>query len=171
MKTKAGHCEYFATATVLLLREVGVRARYVTGYAVPESAREGDNYIIRERHAHAWALVYHSDTEDMGTNRQHTFRLGRGAGKRRGGNSCRISFQILFSIFEMAVGQNSFAHYAERLLMPLILYLLVRIVTSQHRKALRGGRGDAGDPVWPGLDSELFVINRRLSELQSFANA
>ena len=30
-KTKSGHCEYFATATVLLLREAGLPARYGTG--------------------------------------------------------------------------------------------------------------------------------------------
>src|SRR5207247_2415301 len=30
---RSGHCEYFATATVLLLREAGVPARYAVGYA------------------------------------------------------------------------------------------------------------------------------------------
>ena len=47
---------------MLLLRQAGVYARYVTGFAVPESARRGDTYLVRERHQHAWALVYHSDT-------------------------------------------------------------------------------------------------------------
>src|SRR5665213_1671061 len=61
-QTRSGHCEYFATATVLLLRQAGVNARYITGYAVQESARHGDTYLVRERHSHAWALVYHSDT-------------------------------------------------------------------------------------------------------------
>jgi hypothetical protein len=41
----------------------------------------------------------------------------------------------------------------------------VRIVTSQYRKPASAAGADAPDPVWPGLDSELFVINRRLSEV------
>src|SRR5690606_41034102 len=31
-ETQAGHCEYFATALAVLLREVGVPARIVNGY-------------------------------------------------------------------------------------------------------------------------------------------
>ncbi|MCW5623557.1 MAG: transglutaminase domain-containing protein [Burkholderiales bacterium] len=55
---REGHCEYFATSTVLLLRAAGVPARYVTGYAVREwSAFEGE-YRVRARHAHAWALAW-----------------------------------------------------------------------------------------------------------------
>ena len=54
--TKAGHCEYFATATVLLLRQAGVPARYVTGYVVEESVRRGE-YLVRDCHAHAWCMV------------------------------------------------------------------------------------------------------------------
>ena len=56
--TKAGHCEYFATATVLLLRTVGIPARYVAGYAVEEFSDLENAYIVRQRHAHAWSLAY-----------------------------------------------------------------------------------------------------------------
>ncbi|MGZ8941105.1 MAG: transglutaminase-like domain-containing protein, partial [Limisphaerales bacterium] len=57
-KTRAGHCEYFASATVLLLRHLKVPARYATGYAVPQDSMEDDFHIVRERHGHAWALAY-----------------------------------------------------------------------------------------------------------------
>jgi transglutaminase-like putative cysteine protease len=57
-ETHAGHCEHFATATALLLRAAGIPARYAVGYAVQESARSGGSFIVRERHAHAWTLVY-----------------------------------------------------------------------------------------------------------------
>jgi transglutaminase-like putative cysteine protease len=53
---RSGHCEYFATATVLLLRHAGVPARYATGYAVQEYSRLEGQYVARARHAHAWAL-------------------------------------------------------------------------------------------------------------------
>jgi transglutaminase-like putative cysteine protease len=56
--TRAGHCEYFAAATALLLRAAGVPARYATGYAVVERSRIEDAYIVRTRHAHAWARAF-----------------------------------------------------------------------------------------------------------------
>jgi len=59
--SKSGHCEFFATATVLLLRTVGIPARYEVGYATQEhSALEGQ-YIARSRHAHSWALGFIKD--------------------------------------------------------------------------------------------------------------
>lgn len=54
----AGHCEYFATATTLLLRQAGIPARYAIGYAVPDEADGNHVHIIRALHAHAWVLVY-----------------------------------------------------------------------------------------------------------------
>ena len=57
-RTKAGHCEYFATATVLLLRAAGIPARYATGYAVYEYSTRENAYVVRERHAHAWARAF-----------------------------------------------------------------------------------------------------------------
>jgi transglutaminase-like putative cysteine protease len=58
LRTRAGHCEYFATATVLLLRKVGIPARYATGYSVQEFSTIENRYLVRARHAHAWALAY-----------------------------------------------------------------------------------------------------------------
>jgi transglutaminase-like putative cysteine protease len=57
-RTRAGHCEYFATATALLLRAAGVPARYATGFSVQEYSRIEDAYIVRERHAHAWVRAW-----------------------------------------------------------------------------------------------------------------
>jgi len=57
-QSRTGHCEYFATATVLLLRTAGIPARYATGYLVEEYSELEQAYIVRRRHAHAWALVY-----------------------------------------------------------------------------------------------------------------
>jgi len=51
---RAGHCEYFATSTVLLLRALGIPARYVTGYSVQEYSQREKSFLIRQRHAHAW---------------------------------------------------------------------------------------------------------------------
>jgi len=57
-RTRAGHCEYFATATVLLLRAAGIPARYAVGYSVQEYSTLEKAFVVRARHAHAWCLVY-----------------------------------------------------------------------------------------------------------------
>jgi len=56
--TKAGHCEFFATATTLLLRQANIPARYVTGYIAHEYSRIEKQLIVRQRDAHAWVKVF-----------------------------------------------------------------------------------------------------------------
>lgn len=53
-----GHCEYFAGATALLLRRMGVPSRYVVGFAVREKGSERGEYLLRGKHAHAWSQAY-----------------------------------------------------------------------------------------------------------------
>jgi len=57
-ETRAGHCEYFGTAGVLLLRQAGIPARYAVGYAGVESTGNPGELRIRERHAHSWVLAW-----------------------------------------------------------------------------------------------------------------
>ncbi len=56
--TKEGHCELYASSAVLLLRLMGFPARYTVGYVVEEFSEFENLFIIREKHAHAWARVY-----------------------------------------------------------------------------------------------------------------
>jgi transglutaminase-like putative cysteine protease len=56
LEKKSAHCEYFASATVVLLRAAGVPARYVTGYLAHE--RDGTGTVVRQRDAHAWAEAW-----------------------------------------------------------------------------------------------------------------
>lgn len=58
---RSGHCEYFATATVLLLRRAGIPARYKTGYMVDEWSSLENAYVARERHGHAWTTAWIGD--------------------------------------------------------------------------------------------------------------
>lgn len=58
-----GYCAHFASAAVLMLRYLGVPARYATGYSVSASEFSGmadGEYmaVVRDRQAHAWAEVY-----------------------------------------------------------------------------------------------------------------
>lgn len=59
LRTRSGHCEYFATATVLLLRQLQIPARYAVGYAVHEAS--GRKFVVRQRDAHAWCLVWNKE--------------------------------------------------------------------------------------------------------------
>ena len=60
-KNRAGHCEYFAAATALLLLEAKIPARYATGYAVLEKDAKHDEYVIRGTHGHAWCRVWDAE--------------------------------------------------------------------------------------------------------------
>ena len=55
---KAGHCEYFASAMAVLLREVGIPTRVVTGFRGGEWNDLTGNFIIRAKDAHSWVEVY-----------------------------------------------------------------------------------------------------------------
>ncbi len=55
---KVGHCEYFATAMVLLLRSEGIPARFVTGFLGAEPNRLEDFHVVRQSNAHAWVEAY-----------------------------------------------------------------------------------------------------------------
>jgi hypothetical protein len=64
LKTRhPAHCEYFATATVLLLRAAGVPTRYVVGYVADEESDDRDRWVARNRDAHAWVEAYDDQTE------------------------------------------------------------------------------------------------------------
>ncbi|HOW50601.1 MAG TPA: transglutaminase domain-containing protein [bacterium] len=58
LQHRRGHCEYFAAATVLLFRRVGIPARYKTGYMVDEWSELENAYVVRERHGHAWTTAW-----------------------------------------------------------------------------------------------------------------
>ena len=55
---KRGHCEYFASSMVVLLREVNVPARLVNGFKASEWNPLSETYIVRQQHAHSWVEAY-----------------------------------------------------------------------------------------------------------------
>ncbi len=52
---KAGFCEHFATAFVVVMRALDVPARVVTGYQGVDPLPVDGYYIVRQNSAHAWA--------------------------------------------------------------------------------------------------------------------
>ena len=57
-QTRVGNCEYFATATALLLRAGGVSTRVVAGFVGYEWDPKRFHYIVRNGRAHLWTEVY-----------------------------------------------------------------------------------------------------------------
>ena len=55
---RRGHCQYFASALVLMLRSVGIPARLVVGYKGGEYNFLGQYYLVRQNNAHAWVEAY-----------------------------------------------------------------------------------------------------------------
>lgn len=57
-ESKRGHCEFFSTAMAVMLREVGVPSRNVTGFVGGTYNRFGHYYAVREGDAHSWVEAY-----------------------------------------------------------------------------------------------------------------
>jgi len=56
--TRAGFCEHFSSAFVVLMRAAGVPARVVTGYAGGYRNPLGGYWLVRNSDAHAWAEIW-----------------------------------------------------------------------------------------------------------------
>ena len=58
--SKEGYCIHFATTAAMMLRALGIPARFTTGFAVTVPARNvGAVITLTDRHAHAWVEVYY----------------------------------------------------------------------------------------------------------------
>ena len=60
--SKQGYCMHYASAATLILRELGVPARYASGYVADrtEFAKKAEGYtaVILDNRAHAWVEIY-----------------------------------------------------------------------------------------------------------------
>ena len=59
--TRAGFCEHYSSAFVVLMRAAGVPARVVTGYQGGELNTTDGFLVVRQSDAHAWAEVWLQD--------------------------------------------------------------------------------------------------------------
>lgn len=57
-ENKAGYCNYYATAEVLMLRSIGIPARMSVGYAEGTWNPESTSYEVAGKDYHAWPEVY-----------------------------------------------------------------------------------------------------------------
>jgi hypothetical protein len=165
LTSHSGHCEYFATATVLLLRELKIPARYAVGYLVHE--KSGHGYVVRQRDAHAWCLVWNAQTgtwEDFDTTPASWVAT---ESQRASVWQWLSDFRswIGFQIAKFRYGQTNLREYLLWALVPVLVLLLYQIFFRRGRRRQQG-RGDKKTGVavyWPGLDSEFYLLEQKLA--------
>lgn len=64
---RSGHCQYYASAMVALLRQTGIRSRIVIGYRPNEYNDLGKYFLARQSDAHAWAEGLFAREQLVGT--------------------------------------------------------------------------------------------------------
>jgi hypothetical protein len=163
--SRSGHCEYFATATVLLLRQLHIPARYAVGYAVHE--RHGKAYVVRERDAHAWCLVWDRSKqvwEDFDTTPGSWVATEEDRASAFQGVSDFFSW-LKFQFAKFRWGQAPWRQYALWLLVPMMGFLLYKIVfrRNRNRGKGKGADGKKSPSDWPGLDSDFYRLESRLA--------
>jgi len=162
---RSGHCEYFATATALLLRSVGVPTRYATGYSVDEVS--GKTYLVRARNAHAWVLAYRRDLgrwEDVDTTPASWHQIDGQKGSAWENVSDFFS-RLFYEFNKWRASKTSYTVYMGWILGGLVLVLAWQIVFSRRRKRSAKPSGTAFSHVWPGLDSEFYLIDNQLARV------
>jgi hypothetical protein len=165
LQSRSGHCEYFATATVLLLRELGIPARYAVGYAVHEPS--GHGYVVRERDAHAWCLAWNEHDKTWENFDTTPASWVAEENKRASAMQWFSDFWswVRFQIAKFQWGQTNLRKYLLWALIPVLVFLLYRIIFRRRRK--RGSKSKTEKKVeaifWPGLDSEFYLLERRLA--------
>ena len=164
LSSRSGHCEYFATATVLLLRELHIPARYAVGYAVHEP--RGKGYVVRERDAHAWCLAWDS-REKIWKDFDTTPGSWIAAEEQRASAWQWLSDAwswVRFQIAKFWWGQTNLRQYILWGLVPVIAVLLFQIIFRRRkRKAVAQNKDLAEKVFWPGLDSEFYQLETKLA--------
>jgi transglutaminase-like putative cysteine protease len=65
-ESRRGHCEFFSTAMAIMLRDLGIPSRNVTGFVGGTYNRFGHYYAVREGDAHSWVEAYIDDPAHPG---------------------------------------------------------------------------------------------------------
>ncbi len=164
LSSRSGHCEYFATATVLLLRKLGIPARYAVGYAVHETSGKG--YVVRERDAHAWCLAWNSRKkiwEDFDTTPGSWIATEEQRASMWQWLSDGWSW-LRFQIAKFRWGQTNLRQYVLWGMVPVLAALLFQIIFRRRtRKAVAQKKDSAEKFFWPGLDSEFYRLEKMLA--------
>lgn len=166
--TRAGHCEYFATSTVLLLRAAGIPARYVTGYAVDEYSRMEGQYIARSRDAHAWVIAYVNNNWQVLDTTPGIWapEEDENASPLEPLMDIYAWFSYRLSMFQSqdVLEEESSNNYLLYLLIPLILILAWRLYFKERVQKARAHTVNNLSIAQQGLDSGFYKLISELNQ-------
>ena len=166
--TRAGHCEYFATTTVLLLRTAGIPARYVAGYVIDEYSGIEGLYVARSRDAHSWAIAYTGgawraiDTtpavwapveDENASIMQPLMDI-----------YAWISYRVSRFQTRDELEQEESNNYLLYLLVPLVLLLAWRLYFKERIARGKTLPVKTRQRTWLGMDSRLYELIRLLNQ-------
>lgn len=162
---KAGHCEFFATAATLILRAAGIPARYAVGYSIQELTGPG-RYVVRDRHAHAWCLVW-SEADQAWIDFDPTPPAW---GQVESEHASRLEWlrdlgsRLWFEYNQWRAGRSEISRWISYAVGGVFVLLLVRffIATPRRFKALRPDAKNA--PLFKiGADSSFYKLEKQFS--------
>ncbi|MGR9012899.1 MAG: transglutaminase-like domain-containing protein [Gammaproteobacteria bacterium] len=166
LRRKAGHCEYFAAATVLLLRQAGVPARLANGYSVNEYDDRLGLYIVRSRHAHAWALAYINGVWRAvdSTPSQWLYMEKQRAGRWQPFTDWWSNCLFQFRQWQLQQSGQQYVKLGLSTALLLTLYLAWRIYSAKRKlsRKVHHAKTAAFKPNFQGLDSEFYLIEKHL---------
>jgi protein-glutamine gamma-glutamyltransferase len=153
VERKSGNCEYFASAMAVMLRAVGIPARYVTGFLPGEYNDVGGDYIVRESDAHAWVEVFFPEYGWI------TFDPTPPGNNQRHGLLDKLS--LYWDWFQLTWGEwvinYDFAH---------------QLALGQNLQKATRNWGDRAREVWRGKEhavmTRLLALDRRLEASKYF---
>ena len=165
--SRSGHCEFFATASVLLLRAAGIPARYASGYSVQEFSRWENCFVVRAKHAHAWALAFID-----GEWRDFDATPSSWVGIEKGESSIWRDIKdfsswcwLKFSEWRWLDDESGATIYAWLLIIPMLIILARKLYFKKHIKRHTTGHDKAFSTTsYPGTESEFYLIEKRLNE-------
>ena len=165
LRSRSGHCEFFASSAVLLLRAAGIPARYATGYSVQEWSELESAYLVRRRHAHSWALAYVDGRwQDFDVTPPIWGPLeSEQAPWWQDLYDVSSWLGLFYSRWRWgSTDEESSNAYLLWLILPLGLVLAWRLYLAERVAKASGDESAARARRYPGLDSELYEIERRL---------
>jgi hypothetical protein len=169
LKRKVGHCEYFAVASVLLLRQAGIPARLANGYAVEEYDPQQNLYLVRRRHAHAWAIAYlHGRWQTVDSTPSEWLEMeNEQASVFQPINDWFSNALFQFKQWQAQAGEKQNTVWLGAALL-LACYISWRIY-SARRQLIRESKVAkiTKEPcTYQGLDSEFYLIEQQFLETQ-----
>ena len=160
---RQGHCEYFATATTLLLRQLHVPARYAIGYLVHEP--RGKGYVVRARDGHAWCLVWNEAAKTWENLDTTPSSWVAEEGKRANFTETLSDAWswVRFQFAKFRWGQTNLRQYIFIALVPVLLFLAYQIIFRRRKRRAGAKQSVPAEILWPGRDSEFYQLAELLA--------